>query len=232
MNEILRKASACFAMAELVFECDAVLAITRYDGSQQADLLAFMHAWIGLAMALRLQEFTALIGQSGEQVNDIYQADCRDYNRENYMRGRKTFYATWAEFKKLLHGIWRRDELGKDGPRGEPRMFRARNICRITLHNLRCGAFAKSSPRGGRACPRRRCLVAERRRLNPCLLAAPVAATPLPSGKALLHPALAAAPSPSRVWREKAMPRPRCKRSAPHGPCPGRRVNRAGFAGG
>ncbi|GAB1478172.1 hypothetical protein MASR2M74_07150 [Paracoccaceae bacterium] len=36
----------------------------------------------------------------------------------------------------------------------------------------------------------------ERRRLNPCPLAAPVAATPLPSGKALLHPALAAAPSP------------------------------------
>ena len=43
-NEILREASPYFAMAELVFECDAVRMIIRYDGSQLADLLAFMHA--------------------------------------------------------------------------------------------------------------------------------------------------------------------------------------------
>ncbi|GAB1481165.1 hypothetical protein MASR2M74_37500 [Paracoccaceae bacterium] len=99
-------------------------------------------------MALQLQEFTSLIGQSGEQVNDIYEADYRDFNRETDMRGRKTFYTIWAEFKKLLYGIWRRDELAKDAPRGEPRMFRARNICRIAPHKLPCGAVAKSSPRG------------------------------------------------------------------------------------
>lgn len=104
-------------------------------------------------MAPQRQEFTALIGQSGEQENDIDEADYRDFNRETYMGGRKTFDATWAEFKKLLYGIWRRDELAKDAPRGEPRMFRVRNTCRIALHKLPCGAVAKSSSRGAEPSP-------------------------------------------------------------------------------
>ena len=33
------------------------------------------------------QDFTALIGQAGEQVNGIYEADYRDFNRDTYMRG-------------------------------------------------------------------------------------------------------------------------------------------------
>ena len=104
-------AARALGRPELAFEWDAVrTVITRYDAGQQAELAAFMQAYLGRAMAPQRQEFTALIGQAGEQVNGIYEADYRDFNRETYMRGRETFDATWAEFKKLLYGIWRRDE--------------------------------------------------------------------------------------------------------------------------
>lgn len=109
-------AARALGRPELAFEWDAVrTVITRYDGSQQAEMAAFMQAYMGRAMAPQRQEFTALIGQAGEQVNGIYEADYRDFNRETYMRGRETFDATWAEFKRLLYGIWRRDELARDG---------------------------------------------------------------------------------------------------------------------
>ncbi|MFN4171265.1 MAG: AAA family ATPase, partial [Pseudorhodobacter sp.] len=105
-------AARALGRPELAFEWDAVRTIiTRYDGSQQAELAAFMQTCLGRAMAPQRQEFTALIGQAGEQVSGIYEADYRDFNRETYMRGRETFDATWAEFKRLLYGIWRRDEL-------------------------------------------------------------------------------------------------------------------------
>ncbi|MGR3700964.1 MAG: AAA family ATPase, partial [Paracoccaceae bacterium] len=45
------------------------------------------------------------------QVSGIYEADYRDFNRETYARGRETFDATYAAFKRLLLGIWRREEL-------------------------------------------------------------------------------------------------------------------------
>lgn len=96
---------------ELAFEWDAVRTIiTRYDGAQQAEMAAFMQAWLGKAMTPQRQEFTALIGQAGEQVSGIYEANYRDFNRETYIRGRETFDATWADFKRLLYGIWRREE--------------------------------------------------------------------------------------------------------------------------
>jgi cellulose biosynthesis protein BcsQ len=105
-------AARALGRPELAFEWDAVrTVITRYDGSQQAELAAFMQTWFGRSMAPQRQEFTALIGQAGEQVSGIYEADYRDFNRETYMRGRETFDATWAEFKRLLYGIWRRDEM-------------------------------------------------------------------------------------------------------------------------
>jgi chromosome partitioning protein len=105
-------AARALGRPELAFEWDAVrTVITRFDGSQQAELAAFMQAYLGRAMAPQRQEFTALIGQAGEQVNGIYEADYRDFNRDTYIRGRETFDETWAEFKRLLYGIWRRDEL-------------------------------------------------------------------------------------------------------------------------
>jgi len=96
----------------LAFEWDAVRAvITRYDGSQQAELAGLMQAYLGRNLSPYRQDFTALIGQAGEQVNGIYEADYRDFNRETYMRGRETFDETYAAFKRLLLGIWRREEL-------------------------------------------------------------------------------------------------------------------------
>jgi chromosome partitioning protein len=101
----------------LRFEWDAVRTIiTRYDSAQQAEFAALMQGLLGPALATERQGFTALIGQAGEQVAGIYEADYRDFNRETYIRGRETFDDTYAMFKRLVIGSWRRDEKArKDG---------------------------------------------------------------------------------------------------------------------
>ena len=97
---------------ELRFEWDAVRAIvTRFDSAQQGEMANLMQAYMGRSMTPQRQDFTALIGQAGEQVNGIYEADYRDFNRDTYIRGRETFDTTYAAFKRLLIGIWRREEL-------------------------------------------------------------------------------------------------------------------------
>ena len=101
---------------EIRFEWDAVrTVITRYDSGQQAELASLMQAYMGRFMTPYRQDYTALVGQAGEQVNGIYEADYRDFNRETYARGRETFDQTYAMFKKLLIGSWRRDEVGARG---------------------------------------------------------------------------------------------------------------------
>ncbi|MFV2002471.1 MAG: AAA family ATPase [Paracoccaceae bacterium] len=106
---------------ELNFEWDAVRAIvTRYDASQQAEMAGLIQAYLGRTLSPYRQDFTALIGQAGESVNGIYEADYRDFNRETYARGRATFDETYAAFKELLFGIWRRDELAQDGKTDAP----------------------------------------------------------------------------------------------------------------
>ncbi|MDH2328640.1 AAA family ATPase [Cereibacter sp. SYSU M97828] len=105
-------AARALGREELSFEWDAVRAVvTRFDGSQQAELAGLMQAYLGRTLSPSRQGFTALIGQAGEQVAGIYEADYRDFNRDTYIRGRETFDATYAAFKRLLVGIWRRDEL-------------------------------------------------------------------------------------------------------------------------
>jgi len=97
---------------ELRFEWDAVRTIvTRFDSAQQGEMAGLMQAYMGRSMTPQRQDFTALIGQAGEQVNGIYEADYRDFNRDTYIRGRETFDTTYAAFKRLLIGIWRREEL-------------------------------------------------------------------------------------------------------------------------
>ncbi|MEP1356291.1 MAG: AAA family ATPase [Tateyamaria sp.] len=96
---------------DLRFQWDAVrTVVTRYDGAQQAEMAALMQAYMGPVLQPHRQDFTALIGQAGESVNGIYEADYRDFNRETYVRGRATFDETYAAFKQLLLGAWRRDE--------------------------------------------------------------------------------------------------------------------------
>ena len=105
-------AARALGRPEMAFEWDAVRAvITRYDGGQQAELASLMQAYLGRTLSPHRQDFTALIGQAGEQVSGIYEADYRDFNRETYVRGREAFDETYAAFKRLLLGIWRRDEL-------------------------------------------------------------------------------------------------------------------------
>ena len=105
-------AARALGRPEMAFEWDAVRAVvTRYDGSQQAELAGLMQAYLGKTLSPHRQDYTALIGQAGEQVQGIYEADYRDFNRETYARGREAFDATYAAFKTLLLGIWRRDEL-------------------------------------------------------------------------------------------------------------------------
>jgi chromosome partitioning protein len=96
----------------MTFQWDAVrTVITRYDAAQQGELAALMQSYLGPTLSPHRQDFTALIGQAGEQVRGIYEADYRDFNRETYVRGRETFDATYAMLKQLLIGSWRRDEL-------------------------------------------------------------------------------------------------------------------------
>ena len=100
----------------IAFEWDAVRAvITRFDGAQQGEMAALMQAYLGRTLSPHRQDFTALIGQAGEQVSGIYEADYRDFNRETYARGRETFDATYAAFKRLLIGTWRRQERAAAG---------------------------------------------------------------------------------------------------------------------
>ena len=104
-------AARALGRPEMHFEWDAVRAIiTRYDGAQQGEMSSLMQAYMGTTLSPHRQGYTALIGQAGEQVSGIYEADYRDFNRETYARGRETFDTTYAAFKRLLYGIWRRDE--------------------------------------------------------------------------------------------------------------------------
>jgi len=107
-------------LGEVKFEWDVVRAIiTRFDAAQQTDLANVIQAYFGDFMNAYRQEFTALVGQAGEQVNGIYEADYRDFNRDTYLRGREAFDRTYAEFKELLLGAWWRDaQLGKETTNG------------------------------------------------------------------------------------------------------------------
>lgn len=98
-------------LPEMKFEWDVVRAlITRFDANQQTDLANVIQAYFGDFMNAYRQEFTALVGQAGEQVNGIYEADYRDFNRDTYARGRDAFDRTYAEFKEILIGAWWRDQ--------------------------------------------------------------------------------------------------------------------------
>ena len=105
-NAALRAAG----LPQMKFEWDVVRAlITRFDAAQQSDMANVIQAYCGDLMNAYRQDYTALVGQAGEQVNGIYEADYRDFNRDTYMRGRETFDRTYTEFKELLIGSWWRD---------------------------------------------------------------------------------------------------------------------------
>ena len=115
-NTALRKAG----LPEMKFEWDVVRAIvTRFDASQQTDMANVIQAYFGDFMNAYRQDYTALVGQAGEQVNGIYEADYRDFNRETYVRGREAFDRTYAEFKELLIGSWWRDVQLMEAEDGE-----------------------------------------------------------------------------------------------------------------
>jgi chromosome partitioning protein len=106
----------------IAFQWDAVRAVlTRYDAGQQGEMAALMQSYLGAVLSPHRQDYTALIGQAGEQVRGIYEADYRDFNRETYARGRETFDATYAMLKRLMIGAWRRDmrEIESGGEAGQ-----------------------------------------------------------------------------------------------------------------
>lgn len=97
-------------LPDIKFEWDAVRTlITRFDANQQADLANVIQAYFGDLMTPFRQDITAMIGQAGEQVNGIYEADYREFNRDTYVRGRETFDRTWAEVKEIILGAWWKD---------------------------------------------------------------------------------------------------------------------------
>ena len=103
-------ARAKSGLPPMQFEWDAVRAlITRFDAGQQTDLANVIQAYFGDFMTTYRQDMTAMVGQAGEQVMGIYEADYRDFNRDTYVRGREAFDRTWAEVKEILLGAWWRD---------------------------------------------------------------------------------------------------------------------------
>ena len=111
-------ASRALGLGEVRFEWDAVRAVlTRYDAAQQKEMADHIAASFGDLMARHRIEATALIGQAGEQVKGILEADPRDFNPATLRRGRETFDLFYAEAKALLVGAWERD---RRAPAGEP----------------------------------------------------------------------------------------------------------------
>ena len=109
-------AARALGRPELSFEWDAVQAvITRFDAAQQTEMATLIQTYMGQTLSPYRQDYTALIGQAGESVNGIYEADYRDFNRDTYARGRATFDETYAAFKRLLVGIWRREDRARQG---------------------------------------------------------------------------------------------------------------------
>ena len=133
---------------------------------------ALMQAYLGRTLSPWRQDFTALVGQAGEQAGGIYEADYRDFNRDTYARGRRTFDETYAAFKRLLVAGWRRDEQAAADPKPPPparrppdgpppprpldaavrAMFRARNMSR---RSARRHARPRRADRPGRRRGRR-----------------------------------------------------------------------------
>ena len=106
-------------LPEIKFEWDAVRTlITRFDAAQQTDLANVIQAYFGDMMTTFRQDLTAMVGQAGEQVNGIYEADYREFNRDTYVRGREAFDKTWAEIKELIIGSWWRDEQEQTADEG------------------------------------------------------------------------------------------------------------------
>ncbi len=104
------RARARDGLPEMRFEWDAVRTlITRFDAAQQTELANVIQAYFGDLMTTFRQDVTAMVGQAGEQVNGIYEADYREFNRDTYVRGRETFDRTWGEVKELILGAWWRD---------------------------------------------------------------------------------------------------------------------------
>ena len=93
--------------------------ITRFDAAQQTDMANVIQAYFGDMMTTFRQDLTAMVGQAGEQVNGIYEADYREFNRETYVRGRETFDRTWAEVKEIILGAWWRDEQALVGEQSD-----------------------------------------------------------------------------------------------------------------
>ena len=106
-------------LPEIQFEWDAVRTIiTRFDAAQQTDLANVIQAYFGDLMTTFRQDVTAMVGQAGEQVNGIYEADYREFNRDTYVRGREAFDRTWAEVKELIIGSWWRELQMKEQSEG------------------------------------------------------------------------------------------------------------------
>jgi chromosome partitioning protein len=107
-------------LPDIKFEWDAVRTlITRFDAAQQTDLANVVQAYFGDLMTTFRQDVTAMVGQAGEQVNGIYEADYREFNRETYVRGRETFDRTWAEVKEIIIGAWWKDQQDQQGEGAE-----------------------------------------------------------------------------------------------------------------
>jgi len=106
------QAARALGQPELAFRWDAVRAlVTRYDGAAQAEIAGLMQSYLGRTLSPQRQNRAAVPTQN---AGGFYEADPRDFNREAYAKDRETFDTTYATFKSLLLGSWRRALLERE----------------------------------------------------------------------------------------------------------------------
>jgi chromosome partitioning protein len=76
-----------------------------------------MEAAMGAALLPQRQELTALISQPATPPGAVYGTAARDAPRGQRERDRVSFDRSYAAFRRLLHGAWRRAELAGQGAR-------------------------------------------------------------------------------------------------------------------
>lgn len=116
IEEEENRAARALGGTGIAFSWDAVRAlITRYDATRQAAAAAAMQAAMSRTLLPQRQEFTPLIGAPGTAPRALYAASARGAPREARLRARASFDMTYAAFRQLLHGAWRRAETAAGG---------------------------------------------------------------------------------------------------------------------
>ncbi len=103
------EAARALGQEQIKFEWDAIRAlITRYDGSQQAEMAMHIQTKLGATLSPYRQHYSPRLVQAGGRIPCVYETDYRDFNRETYAQDRMSFDENYAYVKRLIVDSWSR----------------------------------------------------------------------------------------------------------------------------